>query len=232
MTIANNLKNIQESITQTANSCDRDASSIKLIAVSKRHSIESIQEAMATGHVQFGENYLQEAVEKKKQLAELVKFHFIGHLQTNKAKQAAEIFDMVETVDRYKLAKVLNKHLEKLGRKLEVLIQVNIGKDPKKSGVPPEKTEELLKEISKLPYIKPMGLMTIPPFTTIGEETRIHFRNLYNLSIELSRQELFADNSHVELSMGMSQDFKIAIEEGATIIRIGTAIFGQRLVTQ
>lgn len=228
MTIADNLHKIQNAIAETAKNCGRTPSSIKLIAVSKRHSITAIKEAMEAGHFLFGENYIQEAADKRQNINDTAAFHFIGHIQSNKAKQAAKLFSMVETVDRYKLAKALNNHLEKLGRKLDILIQVNIGQDPKKSGISPEKAGELLKQIKLLPHLRPVGLMTIPPFSENNEETRVHFRNLRSLSIDLASQGLFSDNSNVELSMGMSQDFKIAIEEGATIIRIGTAIFGQR----
>ncbi|AGF79116.1 pyridoxal phosphate enzyme, YggS family [Desulfocapsa sulfexigens DSM 10523] len=228
MSIANNLNTIHQSINQTALACDRAPSSIKLIAVSKRHSIASIKEAMAAGQYYFGENYIQEAAEKRHSIDDAAKFHFIGHVQSNKAKLAAELFSMVETVDRLKLAKALNKHLLTLDRKLDILIQVNIGEDPKKSGVPPENAGALLKHIRTLSQIRPMGLMTIPPFSSDTEKTRIYFRDLSNLGKELAKQELFSDNSRFELSMGMSQDFKTAIEEGATIIRIGTAIFGDR----
>ena len=228
MTIATRLHLIRESITETAINCGRDPSNIKLIAVSKRHSIASIEEAMKAGQFVFGENYIQEAAEKIQKINNSAVFHFIGHIQSNKAKQAAQLFSMIETVDRYKLAKALNKHLEQLGEKLNILIQVNIGNDPKKSGVSPEKTEELLKQIARLPQIQPVGLMTIPPFTKDVEKSRSYFKNLRLLGNELSKKELFIDNTNIELSMGMSQDFTVAIEEGATIIRIGTAIFGQR----
>lgn len=228
MTIANNLHNIQKTITETARNCGREPSSIKLVAVSKRHPITSILEAIEAGQLLFGENYMQEAAEKRQSIPDSANFHFIGHIQSNKAKQAAELFSMVETVDRYKLAKALNKHLERLGRTLDILVQINIGQDPKKSGVAPEKAKELLKQIAELPNIRPLGLMTIPPFSETSEESRIHFKNLRTLSCDIAREELFYDNHNIELSMGMSQDFKTAIEEGATIIRIGTAIFGQR----
>lgn len=228
MSIATNIRNIQDAISKTAQSCGRPPSSIKLIAVSKYHSIASIKEAMEAGQLYFGENYIQEAAEKRHNIEDSAMFHFIGHIQSNKAKLAAELFSMVETVDRYKLAKALNDHLMKLDRKLDILIQVNIGEDPKKSGVSPEKTGELLKQIAALSQLRPMGLMTIPPFSTNNEKTRIYFRGLNALGKELAKQELFSDNTSVELSMGMSQDFKTAIEEGSTIIRIGTAIFGKR----
>ncbi|MCF8055576.1 MAG: YggS family pyridoxal phosphate-dependent enzyme [Desulfocapsa sp.] len=227
MTIAQNLQTIRKAITETAVGCGRDPSTIKLVAVSKRHSIASIQEAMDAKQYLFGENYIQEAQEKW-QSVKGVYFHCIGHVQSNKAKTAAELFSMIETVDRYKLAKALNKHLEKLGRSLDILVQVNIGRDPDKSGIDPLKTGEILRQIRELPHILPQGLMTIPPYTTNSEETRTYFRDLHQLSCDLAQQGLFADNENVELSMGMSHDFKVAIEEGATIIRVGTAIFGQR----
>ena len=227
MTIADNLHTIRNAITETAIACGRDPSDIKLVAVSKRHSIANIREAMVAKQYLFGENYIQEAQEKVQSI-DGAAFHFIGHIQSNKAKTAAELFSMVETVDRYKLAKVLNKHLETLDRDLEILIQVNIGNDPNKSGIAPEKTAELLQQIRNLSRIRPVGLMTIPPLTGNPEETRTYFRNLRLLSCKLTEEDLFADNENIELSMGMSHDFRIAIEEGATIIRVGTAIFGKR----
>ncbi len=228
MTIADRLHSIQKSITETAIACGRNPSTIKLVAVSKRHSIASIEEAMEAGHFLFGENYMQEAAEKRQKINNAAVFHFIGNIQSNKAKQAAELFSMVETVDRYKLAKALNTHLEKLERSLDILIQVNIGRDVKKSGITPEKAGELLEQITSFPRIRPVGLMTIPPLTNDIEETRSYFKNLRLLGKNLAEQALFADNKNIELSMGMSHDFKIAIEEGATIIRVGTAIFGPR----
>ena len=228
MTIAARLSFIQKTITDTAIDCGRDPSTIKLVAVSKHHSIASIEEAVETGQHLFGENYIQEAAEKRKQIDNRAAFHFIGHVQTNKAKLAAKIFTMVETVDRYKLAKVLNTHMEKLGRSMDILIQVNIGRDENKSGIEPEKTKELLEQIKHFDRLHPLGLMTIPPYTTNPEDVRKYFKRLYCLGRDLAEQKLFADNMNIELSMGMSQDFKIAIEEGATIIRVGTAIFGAR----
>ncbi len=227
MTIAQNLQTIRNAITETAIGCGRDPSTIKLVAVSKRHSIASIKGAMAAKQYLFGENYIQEAQEKVEAIKGAA-FHFIGHIQSNKAKTAAELFSMVETVDRYKLAKALNKHLENLDKDLDILVQVNIGKDPNKSGIAPEKAGEFLQKIRNLSRIHPMGLMTIPPLTTNDKETRTYFRNLRLLSCELAEETLFADNENIELSMGMSHDFKIAIEEGATIVRVGTAIFGER----
>jgi len=227
MNIAENIHSIREAMADAAMTCSRDPESIQLIAVSKRHPLSSIKEAMTAGQFLFGENYIQEASEKIKAIPERATFHFIGHIQSNKAKQAAELFSMIETVDRYKLAKSLNNHCKKLEKKLDILIQVNIGNDPNKAGIPPEKTEEFLKQLIPLRQLRPLGLMTIPPLSEDTETTRKHFRNLRILSTALGKQNLFARNS-IELSMGMSHDFRIAIQEGATIIRVGTSIFGKR----
>lgn len=227
MSIRANLESIRNDIANTALACDRDPATVKLLAVSKRHSIESIQEAIDAKQTCFGENYIQEAQEKCNIFKD-VSFHFIGHIQSNKAKLAAELFKMVETVDRWKLAKALNKHLETIDKDLDILIQVNIGEDPKKYGISPNETIPLLEKIQTLSRLRPLGLMTMPPFTTDLEETRSYFKALRLLSLECAEKGLFYDNQNVELSMGMSHDFKLAIEEGSTSIRIGTAIFGQR----
>ncbi len=228
MNISKNLSLINTAIIETAQMHSKDPATIKLVAVSKRHQVTAITEAIDSGQTRFGENYIQEAAEKVSHFQDNIKFHFIGHIQSNKAKQAAELFDMIETVDRFKLAKALNKHLEKIDRKIDILIQVNIGNDPNKSGVLPEKAEELLQLIIPFKRLRPLGLMTIPPFETDNEKTRVHFRNLRLLGKRLADQQLFYNNDIFELSMGMSHDFKVAIEEGATIIRVGTAIFGAR----
>lgn len=227
VSIEKNLKRIRNEIVTTALACNRDPATIKLLAVSKRHSIESIQKAIDAKQTCFGENYIQEAQEKCQAFKD-VSFHFIGHIQSNKAKLAAELFKVVETMDRLKLAKALNKHLEKIGKDLDILIQVNIGEDPKKYGVAPGETISLLENIKPLSRLRPMGLMTMPPFSTDQKETRSYFRALRLLSLECADKALFFDNHNVELSMGMSHDFKLAIEEGSTSIRIGTAIFGER----
>ncbi|MCK5516291.1 MAG: YggS family pyridoxal phosphate-dependent enzyme, partial [Desulfobulbaceae bacterium] len=150
--------------------------------------------------------------------------------QTNKAKIAAESCAMVETVDRLKLAKALNKRLEELQNNMDILVQVNIGEDPDKSGISAEDTENLLNELQSIPRIRTCGLMTMPPIEPNPELSRPYFRRLRLLSEKLSKKNLFFDNDRIELSMGMSSDYHIAIEEGATIVRVGTAIFGNRPV--
>ena len=227
--ITANLQDIQNNIETTAAKCGRDPSTIRLVAVSKRHSIGCIQEAMEAGQNLFGESYIQEAAEKCGKLADTpAEFHFIGHLQSNKAKIAAGIFTMIESVDRYKLAKELQKHLDKLDKNMDILIQVNIGNDPKKSGVLPEESETLIRKVSQLSRLRIRGLMTIPPYSTDANETRKYFSHLRELGDTLQKKELLSADHPVELSMGMSQDYEIAIREGATLIRIGTAIFGER----
>lgn len=228
MTIAENLNQIRASITSAAVKCGRKPEDIQLVAVSKRFPTSVIYEALDAGHTVFGENYIQEAEQKITEVGNRAVFHFIGHLQTNKAKSAAELFDVIETVDSLKLAKALDKHLQKIDRTIKILIQVNIGEDPNKAGVTEADAEQLLRDISSLSNLKVVGLMTMPPFTSSAEDARLHFRALRQLAEKLEVKKLFAPDHKLELSMGMSGDYPVAIEEGATIIRVGTAIFGQR----
>lgn len=226
--IAENLKKIEQQIATAASNAGRLPEDIKLVAVSKRFPLSAIVEAFQAGQLLFGENYVQELQEKRPNAPGQAKFHFIGHLQSNKAKIAAEHCDMVETVDRFKLGKLLNNHSERLDRTLKVLVQVNIGEDTNKSGVAPENAEHLLNKLAELSNIHVCGLMTMPPIEANPEDSRVHFRKLRLLSEKLQAAGLFTDQKTPELSMGMSADFPIAIEEGATIIRVGTSIFGQR----
>jgi pyridoxal phosphate enzyme (YggS family) len=229
--IERNLQDIRQKITETAIQCGREPATIKLVAVSKKFPVSDIQGAIRTGQFLFGENYIQEAAQKKTEIGDMASFHFIGHLQSNKAKLAAQIFEMIETIDRYKLAAALDKELKYLGKTLDVLVQVNIGEEPQKSGVLPQNTEELLKRLLLLSNLKVRGLMAIPPYSDNPEQTRPYFKALRLLAEEMNRKNYFPDSTCVELSMGMSSDYTIAIEEGATFIRIGTALFGNRLET-
>ena len=226
--IADNLKRIRDNITQVALKAGRRPLDITLVAVSKLFPIDSIREALDADQTIFGENYIQEVLFKKQQLPSQTVFHFIGHLQSNKAKIAAETCDMIETLDSLKLGRALNIHLDKLDKNIDALIQVNIGNDKQKNGVSEDTTEELLLQLQELPRIKICGLMTIPPFSSNPEDSRPHFQKLRNLTEKLAAKKLFPGVNKPHLSMGMSNDFHIAIEEGATIIRIGTAIFGHR----
>ncbi|MDK9708441.1 MAG: YggS family pyridoxal phosphate-dependent enzyme [Desulforhopalus sp.] len=226
--IAHNLQLIHEKISVAAHNAGRNPQDIKLVAVSKLFPVESIKEALAAGQLVFGENYIQELQTKRALLPATTIFHFIGHLQSNKAKFAAETCNMVETVDSFKLGKALHNHLERINKTLDILIQVNIGDDPQKAGVPPEEAEHLLIQLNELQRLRVCGLMTIPPLAANPEGSRPHFRNLRILLEKLMGKGLFPHIAKPELSMGMSDDYHIAIDEGATIVRVGTAIFGQR----
>ncbi|MFV0438726.1 MAG: YggS family pyridoxal phosphate-dependent enzyme [Desulfopila sp.] len=228
MSITDNIQSVLADIATIAAGCGRSADDIQLVAVSKRFPISAIEEAIRAGHRVFGENYIQEAQAKIETIGGQGRFHFIGHLQSNKAKIAARLFDVVETVDSLKLARALSKHLQELQRTMRVLLQVNIGEDERKSGATAAAAEHLLCDIQLLPNIEVVGLMTMPPFTSNPEEARPYFRNLRQLAERLAAKGLFRQNQKIELSMGMSHDYHVAIQEGATIVRVGTAIFGQR----
>lgn len=227
--ISENIQRIKGKIADAAIKANRSPDNIRLVAVSKRFPAAAISEAYAAGQTIFGENYIQEVQVKRDQTPPAVIFHFIGHLQSNKAKIAAATCDMIETVDSQKLGKALNNHLQTLNKTMDVLIQVNIGDDTQKAGVNSSETEDLLIQLNKLSHIRVCGLMTMPPLEEDPELSRPHFRNLRLLAEKLTQKGLFPAIEKVELSMGMSSDFHIAIEEGATIVRVGTAIFGQRL---
>ena len=226
--ICDNLDRIRTRIQEAAENCGRDPQEIRLVAVSKRMPAKAVAEAYRCGQVTFGENYLQDAREKIKQLEPSLQWHFIGHLQSNKAKTAVELFQVIETVDRLKIARALDRHAGELEKTLEVLIQVNVGGEPQKSGVLPDETKGLLQNIQSFSNLKVRGLMTMPPYGREPEASRPRFRELKQLADQLACKGLFEDNDDVELSMGMTGDFTVAIEEGATLVRVGTAIFGPR----
>ena len=227
--IKNNLLDIHRRIAAAAQRAGRQPEEISLVAVSKKKPLSDVLAAHAAGQNIFGENYLQDAREKIEQCPEKLCWHFIGHVQSNKARQVAEFFDMVETVDRLKLAKALDKYAGQLQRCLDVLLQVNIGREPQKSGVLPEDAAELAAKVAALPHLRLKGLMAMPPFSADPENSRPYFRRTRELAAELETKGLFADLERIELSMGMSGDFEVAIEEGATLVRVGTALFGERL---
>ena len=226
--ISTNLEQIRSVIRETAKGCDRDPQEIKLVAVSKRMPAGLIAEAHQCGQMLFGENYLQDAEAKIPRLPSSLRWHFIGHLQSNKAKAAAELFQMIETVDRLKIAQALDRHAGLLRKKLDVLVQVNVGREPQKAGVLPENASDLLRTMQPLTNLRVRGLMTMPPYGRDPEASRPWFQALKKLSEKLADENYFYDNKEVELSMGMSGDFNVAIEEGATLVRVGTAIFGKR----
>jgi hypothetical protein len=232
MSISENIAKVRERIAEAARRAGRNPEEIALMAVSKTHAPQRIREAYAAGLRLFGENRVQEFARKAAALAALAgaEWHMIGHLQTNKAAKAAELFAAVDSVDSVKLAEKLDAAARTLGKNLSVLIEVNVGGEAAKSGVAPDARdlEELLLLAPRLEALEFRGLMTVPPYTTDPEQARPYFRKLRELRDAIAARKLPGVGMHV-LSMGMSHDFPIAIEEGSTCVRVGTAIFGDRL---
>jgi pyridoxal phosphate enzyme (YggS family) len=225
--IKQNLAEINKRLTAAARRAGRDPAEVRLVAVTKTVGLDRLQEAVVAGHTLFGENYVQEAKTKIASLGAGLTWHFIGHLQSNKAKAAVEYFDLIHSVDRLRLAKALEQGAARLGKIQDILLQVNLAGEESKSGTVPEDTEDLLVEISKMPHIRVLGLMTMPPWLPDPEEVRPYFRALRELRDRLRLKQL-VNGDLPELSMGMTGDFEVAVAEGATLVRIGTAIFGQR----
>jgi PLP dependent protein len=225
VSIAENLNLIQRRIRAACDRCDREPNSVTLLAVSKTHPAETIQEVVRCGQIFFGENKIQEAKAKIPLCPGKARWHFIGHLQSNKVRDAVELFEMIQSVDSLNLAKEISKRCEQAAKTLPILIEVNVADEASKFGYRPEQLLEELKEINALSKIEIRGLMAIPPYTTEPEKTRPYFRRLRELK---SQCEEILGVPLPHLSMGMSGDFEIALEEGATIVRIGTALFGPR----
>jgi hypothetical protein len=206
----------------------RKADQVRLVAVSKTMPAESIRDAVAAGAIILGENYIQEAREKIEALTDLdVQWHFIGRLQTNKAKYAVRLFDLIHSVDSEKLAAELNKCAQKAGKIQSILVQINISGEPGKAGIADQEAIPLLKKIASFENLRVKGLMTMPPFFDEPEKARPYFTALRHLQERIRSNSI--DRIQIEeLSMGMTGDFETAIEEGATMVRIGTAIFGER----
>ncbi len=219
---------IKERIAVAAKQSGRDAADIKLVAVSKTMPAESLLRAVDSGLTLFGENYIQEAREKFNALyAHPVSWHFIGHLQSNKAKYAVKMFDLIHSVDSLKLAREIDKQAGKIDKVQDVLVQVNIAEEASKSGVPADEAPKLITEMGRFEHIAVKGLMTMPPYFNAPDKVRPYFAALRNLRDQI-RTLAISGISMAELSMGMTGDFEAAIQEGATLVRIGTAIFGER----
>ena len=227
MTISTNLATINERIRAAAEKSGRDPASVRLVAVSKTRPAEDIIVASQAGQTVFGENYVQELVPKLAEVPEAVQWHFIGHLQSNKLKYVAGQVAMIHSVDRISLAQEIDRQWGKLGKVCDVLIQVNISGEVTKSGITEAGAIQLVRECALLPNIKVKGLMTMPPFFDDPDAARPYFAELRRLSEAIAAQQI-AGVDMVELSMGMSGDFEAAIQEGATLVRVGTAIFGER----
>jgi len=224
--IENNLKGVEEIIRETALSCGRDPASVKLLAVSKTFPAEIVEQAFRAGQRLFGETRVQEAVVKIPLVhADEIRWHLVGHLQTNKIKQAVQLFDVIESIDSEKVARKIDQYCSKLNKVMPVFIQINVGEEPQKFGIEPTQIHEVVREIDALPNLELQGLMAIPPYSVDPEASRPYFRRMVKL---LTQVNAARTSPLQELSMGMSSDFRVAIEEGSTIVRVGTSIFGAR----
>ncbi|KOY81897.1 YggS family pyridoxal phosphate-dependent enzyme [Lysinibacillus macroides] len=226
--IEDNLKFVREKINLTCQSARRNPKNVKLLLATKTVSADRIKQALDTGETLIGENKVQELQEKYSLFPnENIEWHFIGHLQTNKVKQVLKYVTCIHSVDRLKLGRVLHRELTKENRKLDILVQVNTSYEESKFGVAPEETLNLIEQLSELDTLNIKGLMTIGKLTTDDKETRECFRLLKSIQQQVIDQNYPGVEMDI-LSMGMSGDFEIAIEEGATLVRVGTAIFGER----
>ncbi|MCR5452737.1 MAG: YggS family pyridoxal phosphate-dependent enzyme [Lachnospiraceae bacterium] len=227
--VKENYEEIEKRVCAACERAGRDRSEVTLIAVSKTKPLEALKEAYEAGAREFGENKVQELMDKIPELPEDIKWHMIGHLQRNKVKYLARYknIEMIHSVDSYRLAEEINIHGKKSGRVFPILIEVNAAGEESKFGVAPEETLQLCEEISKLDAVSIKGLMTIAPFVADPQQNRPVFKRMKQLSVDIAAQNI--DNVSMDiLSMGMSNDFEVAIEEGATHVRVGTSIFGER----
>ena len=225
MDLAANLNRIQQRITAACARAGREPASVTLLAVTKTQPPEAVCEAAGLGLTLFGENKVQEAKAKIPLCPGRLRWHMIGHLQSNKCRDAVELFDMIQSVDSLALAKELNKRAEQAAKRMPILLEVNIVGEASKFGYPPERLLAELAQLNALPRLEIHGLMTIPPWSPDPEKARPLFRQMRELK-QRCEEVLGAPLPH--LSMGMTGDFEVAIEEGATIVRIGTALFGER----
>ncbi|CCJ33385.1 YggS family pyridoxal phosphate-dependent enzyme [Caloramator australicus] len=227
MVIAENIEAVLKKIDEAACKIGKKRDDITLVAVSKMHPVEKILEAKKYGLSIFGESKAQELLQKYEMVPD-VKWHFIGHLQRNKVKYIIDKVDLIQSLDSIELAQEIDKRAKKIGKKMPVLIEINIGKEPSKSGIYEEELDEFVKKVSEFENIILSGIMTIPPVTEDKNKTRDYFKRMRFLFETLKQFDL--PNSNIKfLSMGMTDDFDIAIEEGANIVRVGTGIFGRRM---
>jgi pyridoxal phosphate enzyme (YggS family) len=227
MAIADNLLTINRRIAAACLRAGRDPAAVRLVAVSKTMPAAAVAAATEAGQRLFGESYVQEFVAKAEQVRGPVEWHFIGSLQSNKVKSLAGKVALIHSVDRYSLAAEIDRQWGRLGRNADILLQVNLGGEATKSGTAESGLIDLARRVQELPRLQVRGLMTLPPWEENPEAVRPHFRRLAELSRTLREHDLLAPEG-CELSMGMSHDFEVAIEEGATLVRVGTAIFGAR----
>ena len=229
--IEDNLALVHRKIAEAAARSGRNGGDVTLVAVSKTKPEEDILALYRAGHRDFGENYIQELRTKHDDLPEDIRWHMIGHLQRNKVKYIAPYVYMIHSVDSLALAETIEKEAAKHDRVIPILIEVNVAGEDTKFGVAPEEAEALVRAISRLPHVEVRGFMTSAPYVEDPEEDRIFFKRLHHLSVDTAEKNI--DNVKVDvLSMGMSNDYEVAIEEGSTMVRVGTAIFGERDYTK
>ena len=226
MNFAENLNLIQQRIASACVRAGRDEKSVTLLAVSKTHLPETIRAAVECGQLWFGENKIQEAKAKIPLCPGKARWQFIGHLQSNKVRDAVELFEMIQGVDSLAIAREISKRAEPAAKTMPILLEVNVAGEGSKFGYAPEKLLAELNELNALPRIEIHGLMAIPPFAPVPEKARPYFKKLRELKLQC---EQILGAPLPQLSMGMSGDFEVAIEEGATLVRVGTALFGERL---
>jgi pyridoxal phosphate enzyme (YggS family) len=227
MEIAANLHKIRQQIAASAIAAERNPADVRLVAVSKTKPAVLVDEVAGAGQSLFGENYVQEFVAKALEVISPVEWHFIGHLQSNKVKQIAGLVSMIHSVDRLSLAQEIDRQWGRIGQVCDILIQVNVSGEATKSGTTSAESTNLVRQVALLNNVRICGLMTMPPFFDNPEAARPYFRELKILAEEICSHAI-PGVSMKELSMGMSGDFEVAIEEGATLVRIGSAIFGSR----
>lgn len=225
--IEKNLRQVEDNIRAACARSKRKPEDVTLIAVSKTKPAEMIETLFAAGKREFGENKAQELKEKYECLPDGIEWHFIGHLQTNKVKYVVGRAAWIHSIDSLHLAEAVSRECAKKGCDISILVEVNVAGEDSKFGIKPEETENLIREIAKLPHIHVRGLMTIAPFVENPEENRWIFRNLHKLSVDISSKNIDNIDMNV-LSMGMTNDYEVAVEEGATHVRVGTGIFGER----
>ena len=225
--IAANIQKIKQKIAVAAVRAGRDPYSVRLMAVTKTVPPERIRGAIDAGVTLLGENYVQEAKDKIASIGAGASWHMIGHLQTNKAKYAVKLFDFIHSVDRLELAQEIDRRARLAGRKMDILVEVNVSGEQTKNGIPAVQALDLIKSLSQLANLAVHGLMTMAPYTDKPEKSRPYFKALRHLRNEILREEIPGIQMK-DLSMGMTDDFEVAIEEGSTLVRIGRAIFGER----
>lgn len=225
--IQENIKLVEENIKKACEKVGRDVNEVTLIAVSKTKPYTAIEEALPTGVKDYGENKVQELCDKYEILPKDIKWHMIGHLQRNKVKYLVGKASLIHSVDSIRLAEQIEKEYAKADEIANILIEVNMAQEESKFGITSEETEQLVREIAKFPHIRIKGLMTIAPYTDNPESNRVYFRNIKKLSVDIENKNI--DNVSMSvLSMGMTGDYQVAVEEGATLVRVGTGIFGER----